>query len=293
MEKVICEIASPLKTWNNRRVDEWIDQIAHVINTQQIKLINLSEVIEEERLEKRNIPYIPKMDNVQFARLLKKKMPNTSPILCKISTRVSKSNFLKWVDKAYLDGIRYLVVVGSLHSDPTGNSFTVNEAANQIKQLHPDIIVGGIVIFNRENEVKRILDKVHNGIDFFISQIIFETSTMKSVLQELQLSCQKTDSLMPQMYISLAPAAGIKDIAFMRWLGVDIPSAVLTRITGGGDEAIQFRTFAVVQQIINEVIEFTHVSDIPLGFNIEHILYGNLSLAEELIHEAKNRMTCV
>jgi len=289
MAKIICEIASPSLTWSEDRIQDWVSQTCALLKRQGVDTINLAEVIDEKREGSRCIEFVPKMDNIKFAEMLHQHLPRLVSILCKISTHVPKEQFAQWIRLAHQHGIRNIVVVGSMHQDLSGRSYTVAEAGHYIKEHFPDIKVGGIIIFSRAGEALRVVEKLENGIDFFLSQIIFETSNLKQVMLELKKHCSDKDILLPHVYVGLAPAAKRKDIEFLRWLGIEFPSAVLSYLTSS-DDGVEERTFEVVERVLDEVIDFSHAMSIPLGFNIEHIMYGNLSLGERLISTVKSRM---
>ena len=131
---------------------------------------------------------------------------------------------------------------------------------------------------------------MNSGIDFFISQIIFETANLKQVALNLSKYCKEEGIKFPRIYISLSPASRCKDIEFMKWLGVEFPSAVMLHLTEGNDENVEARTFEVLERVLEELFHFMVMEQIELGFNIEHVTYTNLELAEKLVLDVKRRL---
>lgn len=290
MRKIICEIAAPQLSWSPDRVFEWTKQVTQMLQMQKIHQVNLSEIIDEEREGKRCIDFHPKMESLQFATLLHEQSPNLELILCKISTHHPKKQFEEWVKKAYEKGIRKIVVVGAMQPDHSGESYNVTQAARFITRQYPQIEVGGIIIFSRPDEELRILDKMRNGITFFLSQIIFESANLKQVMLELQKLCRQQQRVLPDVYIGIAPAKSSRDIQFLRWLGVEFPSAIYSHLTSARScLLIEEDAMEIVERVIDEVVEFAQLAEVPLGFNIEHVMYGNLGLAERLIAKVTNR----
>lgn len=291
MEKIICEIATPQLSWQIEKVMEWTYHVTHILKKEKIFTVNLSEVIDEERGEKRNIDFHPKMDNIEFAELLIQTNPAIDLILCKITTHYPKHDFEEWVQKAYQKGFKKIVIVGAMNPDYSGNSYNVIQAAQYMKKKFPDIKIGGIIIFNRPLEHQKIIEKMQNGITFFLSQIVFESANLKKVMTELKQLCLQRNLPFPSIHVGIAPAKSVKDIEFLHWLGVEFPSAIYSHLTNHKNGTIEKDTFAVVERLIHEILDFSKTMQIPLGFNVEHIMYGNLALAERLISMVKTQIS--
>jgi len=180
--------------------------------------------------------------------------------------------------------------VGGESHKITYKGFSVTEAAAFIEQSIPDMQVGGITIFTRKDEAKRIVAKVKSGITFFLSQIIFETHTMKQVLMGLRRWWWDEGLEFPDVYVSLAPAARVRDIEFMQWLGVEFPPAVLSYLTDKDEKRVEVRTFEVLERLVDDLINFMDKENFDLGFNIGHVVYANLELSERLIELVTSRL---
>jgi len=244
-------------------------------------------VDETTRNKERTVPFKEKIDNVDFSLFLNER-EEIFPIINKICVRLKKKEFEKWVENAYEKGIRHILLVGGESSKIKYPGYSVSEAARYIKRNFPDIKLGGITIFTRNKEPYRILEKMKSGIEFFVSQIIFETSNMKQVLLHLWRLTKIENFEFPKIYISLAPAKRIKDIEFMKWLGVEFPTAVHFYITEN-ERKVESRTFEVIERMLDEIFDFTEREKIKVGFNIEHVMYSNLELSEKIIEEIKRR----
>jgi 5,10-methylenetetrahydrofolate reductase len=167
--------------------------------------------------------------------------------------------------------------------------YSVQEAAEYVRGEFPDLRLGGITIFTRSHEAERIVAKIKSGIDFFCSQIVFETANMKQVLSQLARLTREEGLKFPDVYISFTPASRIRDIEFMTWLGVEFPSAVLAYLVEQ-EERIEERAFEVVERVIGEIFDFMQKENITLGFNVEHVMYSNLELSERILGRVLERM---
>ncbi|NLI98343.1 hypothetical protein GX441_06755 [bacterium] len=293
MDRVIFEIITPPETWAPQKVDEWAQRICDILKRHSLRYLNIPEVVNETRDGDRRVRYIPKMDNVSFAKVLARTCPGAVPVLNKISVRIPRPEFEAWVQKVYEQGVRHFVIVGGELPDYPYPGYTVSEAASLIKRSFKDAKVGGITIFTRPHEAERIAAKIEAGMDFFVSQIIFETANLKHVLIELDKilpqSSLDAQARFPDIYVSLAPAARIRDIEFMMWLGVEIPSAILAYLAKD-DEEVEERTFEINMRVQEEIFEFISKKGYRLGFNVEHVIYTNLGLSERLVDEITERM---
>lgn len=287
MDKVIFEIITPPETWSEDKINEWASRVCDILTRHRLRFLNIPEVVAETRNGERKVRYIAKMDNVKFAGVLGKACPDAVPALNKISVRITKGEFERWVGEVYEQGVRHLVLVGGELPDYPYPGYSVTDAARWIKAAYPDMTLGGITIFTRPHEADRIKSKMDAGLEFFVSQIIYETSNLKHVMIELA-KITGTDAL-PQVYISFAPASRIRDIEFMMWLGVEFPSAILAYLAKD-DDYVEDRTMEINRRTQDEIFEFIHNKGYRLGFNVEHVIYTNLDLSERLVDEITERM---
>ena len=285
MDRIIFEIITPPETWDRAKVEEWAGRICEILKSHALRSLNIPEVVNETRNGERRVRYIPKIDNVSFARILARACPDSVPVLNKISVRLRKPEFEKWVNGIYEQGVRRLVVVGGELPDYPYPGYSVLEATEWIKSNFKDMEAGGITIFTRPHEAERIAAKMRAGVDFFVSQIIYETANFKQVMIELE----KIEKRFPPIYVSLAPAARIRDIEFLLWLGVEIPSAILAYLAKD-EEGVEERTCEINMRVLEEIFQFIEKKSYRLGFNVEHVIYTNLGLSERLLEEILERM---
>lgn len=292
MEPIIFEIVPPPVTWSDEKISSYCNDVINTLREQNITTIAIPEVIDEVRdpAQPRKSQFPNKLDNILFSDMLQKLQPDLNCILFKISVRLPKKEFLAWVDIIYQKGIRHIVLIGRDRDDIRYPGFEVMEAAKFLKKHYPDLHCGAITIFTRENEVERILKKMEAGIEFFVSQIIYEAANMKYVLLHLARECKLKGIEMPRFYLSLAIASKTRDIEFMKWLGVEFPTAVFTHLTSDPEHDVEEESLEAVDSTLDEVLHFAEKEHISLGFNIEHIMFSNLHLSGKLCKVIKQRI---
>lgn len=291
MEQIIFEILPPPATWEDERVDKWSSDVCEMLKRENFSLVTLPEIVyETHEGSERSIAYIPKFDNLHFASILTEQISSLEIIPNKISVRLTRNQFESWVEHIYNKGIRHLVLVGGEHSAQSYPGYNVIDATRYVKGKFPDMKVGGITIFTRKGEARRIVEKMKAGMDFFFSQIILEASNMKVVMLKLNKLCKEENLPFPEVYLSLALATKIKDIEFMRWLGVEFPTAIHSYLTESEDN-IEERSEEVVDMLLDEIFSFKERENIKIGFIIEHVMYNNLYLSEKLFNDVRKRLT--
>ncbi|MGA8163493.1 MAG: mycobacterial-type methylenetetrahydrofolate reductase [Waddliaceae bacterium] len=290
MDPLFYEVIPPPKNWPKDKILQWTNDICCMLQREKIKAINLPEVINEQRNKERTTPFREKIDNIEYAKLIRTQYPDAAIVPNKVCVHLPKGAFLDWVDDAYGMGIRQLILVGGEHRAIDYPGPPVLEAASLIKERYPDLLLGGITIFTRRDEVHHILQKMKHGIDFFVSQIIFETANMKCVLLNLQKLCQSAEHPMPRIYLSLALATKKSDIQFMQWLGVEFPTAILSFFLDGEEEQLASRVLEVMDFLLEEIKFFLSKTRLKIGVNIEQVMYGNQESGEHLLTLVKRRL---
>ena len=90
------------------------------------------------------------------------------------------------------------------------------EAARLVKSINLPVSLGGITIPSRVNEPERIRKKHSQGVDFFTSQVMFDSNDLVWLIQRL-------NGVEARIFISFAPISNRRNLDFLRWLGADIP----------------------------------------------------------------------
>lgn len=291
MDKLIYEVIPPPLKWSSAQLKEWTRKILNLLKEEEIRSINIPEVVSESRERERTVPLLEKIDTLEFIEHLLDHKASIIPIPNLITVHRSEKELLEWVKAAYNKGIRHLILVGGESSSLTYRGLQVAEAAELLSEHFPELKLGGITIFTRKDEPSRILHKMESGIEFFVSQIIYETANMKCVLLNLAKLCQGAGYSLPRVYLSLAPAAKKSDIAFLEWLGVEFPTALHSYFLGGDDENVEGRVDEMIDFVLEELRYFISRKHFNLGFNVEQVMYHNHTSAERLIKHMKQRLT--
>lgn len=290
MDKLIYEVIPPQKSWTAEQTKEWISSLITLLGEQQISTVIVPEVVSESRDGERTVPIMEKIDAFDFIDQLLSQNPSLTAIPNKITVYHSEDTLLKWVEKAYKRGIRQLILVGGKKSSISYPGLSVKQSAKLIKAHFPNLLLGGITIFTRKQEHLRILEKMEHGIDFFVSQIIYETANMKCVLLNVAKLCENNKCSLPRVYLSLAPASKKADIKFLEWLGVEFPTALHSYFMSAEENQVEERVDEMIDFVLEELRYFITHKHFDLGFNIEQVMYHNDQNTKSLIKHVKERL---
>ena len=152
------------------------------------------------------------------------------------------------------------------------------EAARLVKSINLPVSLGGITIPSRVNEPERIRKKHSQGVDFFTSQVMFDSNDLVWLIQRL-------NGVEARIFISFAPISNRRNLDFLRWLGADIPRDLDRFLLGSehGDaapaETCLERSLNLAQRILMDVFDNLPPDPPPIGLNIEHITAKNFAPA--------------
>ena len=144
---------------------------------------------------------------------------------------------------------------------------------------------GRITIPSRLGEGERIRRKQTAGLDFFTTQVLFDSNDIVWLIQQL-------NGVEARVFLSFAPVTHSKDIQFLRWLGADIPQHLdgfLLRGETAGSSAASNRarhptdasdlcferSLDLARRILMDVFDNLPPDPPPIGLNVEHINQRN------------------
>ncbi|MFQ6013352.1 MAG: hypothetical protein ACE5LS_06885 [Thermoplasmata archaeon] len=246
-----------------------------------VDAINLPEIADENF---RGEPFYRNLDPREFAMVLRKQLGPQEIIANKIVVHLeggpeALARWTRATQKEY--GIANIVAVGGSSSRYRYPGPTVLEA-NALMREH-GLLCGNIMIPERREEARRMLQKTERGADFFTTQVIFAPDNLLKVLAAYDERCRERGVTPATVFVSFAPVSDGDDLDFLRWLGVDIGPETTRRLTsqGTGGIAASSVDLAVAnwEHILAQNGAFRRVS---LGLNVEYINRHNFRHAPEM-----------
>lgn len=242
------------------------------INNLDIDALILYDVQEEtDRVEQqRPFPYLPTIDAATYSDeyLNHLRVPQ---IIYRCVGRYSEEQFVKWVT-AGTDRERYSVYVGASSSKQEIH-LDLSEASIISSRLNSHLTFGGVVIperhMKKNDEHLRVQNKIKNGCSFFISQATYNVEASKNFLSDYYYYCLNNELDMVPILFNLAPCGSEKTLAFMKWLGISIPTWLENELKYSSD--VLEKSIRLSQRIFEEILDFALEKGIPVGCSVESV----------------------
>ena len=271
-------------------LNSYAERISSLLSQTHIDAINIPEVHEENARGLRPVKNLERAEAREFGRLLQDNV-GIEAIVNRVTVHNDLDYQKSWIKETFYDyDIENLILVGGESSDIKYPGPSVNETSEYItRDLNAgrfDFFCGGITIPSRKIESVRLLKKGSNGIEFFTSQVLYDGKKIKKMLKYYDDVCKENNVLPRRILLSFAPVSSKKNIDFLKWLGVEIPSQTEKRLTNKktsmSDESLEIAS-EILKGILNnnEKLRIT----VPIGLNVEHIMSYNFQSSINMLQE--------
>jgi 5,10-methylenetetrahydrofolate reductase len=267
-------------------IDETLTELKRV--TQFVDGVNLPEILDEARGTERTSKFVPRVEPRSLGSRIQREL-GAEVVLNRVVVHDPKPE--AWFRETSLErDLRQIILVGGESAGVRYPGPNVMEAAALVRREGLPIMLGGITIPSRKNESERLRAKAKAGINFFTSQVLFDSNDVVWLVQRL-------NGLQARVFLSFAPVSHRRDLQFLRWLGADIPQN-LDRFLLGSEEAAAppastclERSLDLAQRILMDVFDNLPPDPPLLGLNIEHINRRNFSPAIKMLDRLGNLYT--
>lgn len=240
----------------------------------RVDAINIPEIHDEDRPGERTSKFIERVEPRILGSRIKREL-GIDVVINRVTVHDSEPE--RWFRETAGEwDIPNWVLVGGESKEITYPGPNPAEAARLVKSLDLPVSLGGITIPSRVNEPERIRKKHEQGVDFFTSQVMFDSNDLVWLIQRL-------NGVEARIFISFAPVTNRRDLQFLRWLGVDIPRDLDRFLTGSDQgeaataETCLERSINLAQRILMDVFDNLPPDPPPIGLNIEHITRKNFT----------------
>ena len=240
----------------------------------RVDAINIPEIHDEDRPGERTSKFVERVEPRILGSRIKREL-GIDVVINRVTVHDAEPQ--RWFRETAGEwDIPNWVLVGGESKEITYPGPNPAEAARLVKSLNLPVSLGGITIPSRVNEPERIRKKHEQGVDFFTSQVMFDSNDLVWLIQRL-------NGVEARIFISFAPISTPRDLQFLRWLGVDIPQD-LDRFLIGPEkgevtaaETCLERSINLAQRILMDVFDNLPPDPPPIGLNIEHITRKNFT----------------
>jgi len=281
-------------------IESYAEKICTLLSQTHIDAINIPEVHAEESRGERPVNDNERAEPREFGRLIQDSVGIES-IVNRVTVLETPDAQTDWFRSTHDDfGIDNIVLVGGESSSIDYPGPSVTESSAIIRKINSDcgidIFCGGISLPSRKVESMRMLKKGVSGVDFFTTQVLYDSDDIMKMLGHYQRVCDENNQNPKRVLLSFAPISTMKNLDFLKRLGVEIPEETERFLTEDLDE-IKDRSIEVSMKVLEDILG--HVSEtgisVPLGLNIEHIMSYNFRHSVSLLQmmSKKYRKFCM
>jgi len=285
---VVYEILPPRE--KDGTLNSYAEKISSLLSQTHIDAINIPEVHDENGRGKRPVQNLERAEAREFGRLLQDNV-GIEAIVNRVTVHEEMDAQKNWIKETFYDyDIENLVLVGGESSKIQYEGPTVNAASEYItRDLNSgrfDFFCGGITIPSRKIESERLLRKGSNGIEFFTTQVLYDSEKINKMLKYYNKICEKNKVIPRRILLSFAPVSSSKNITFLKWLGVEIPTQTEKRLINEKSN-MSNKSLEIATEILNDILENNEKNRIkvPIGLNVEHIMSYNFQHSINMLQE--------
>ena len=282
---VVYEILSPRE--KDGTLNSYAENISSLLAQTHIDAINIPEVRDESGRGERPVKNQLRAEPREFGKLLQD-IVGIESIVNRVVVHQTLEKEMVWFEETYNKyEIENLITVGGESRNITYPGPSVNEALEAIKQnLTLDVLCGGISIPSREKESRKLIEKSKNGSEFFTTLVLYDSSKIIKMISHYQKRCDEQNTFPRRLLLSFAPVSSKKNIKFLKWLGVDIPTDT-EKYLNENDQIMTERSMEIAINVLNETLTFLNENKIvvPIGLNVEHIMSYNFQASIEMLQE--------
>lgn len=250
-------------------------------------LYDIDDESDRNRHE-RPFAYLPTMDPAVYHSEYLDQL-NLPAVIYRCVGKYQADQLTGWMRSVDPDQVLTVFVGASSAGKPV---LTQLPAAYQLRQSHrPRLRLGGVAIGERyakgQDEHLRLLAKQERGVSFFISQVVYDVDTTKSLLSDYAYTCAERGVQPRPILLTLSVCGSLKTLDFMRWLGIGIPRWLDNALRHAADPLVES-----YQQCLTNAADlagFCHRLGLPFGFNVESVSIRKVEIdaAMELAREVR------
>ena len=282
---VVYEILPPRQ--KDGTLNSYAENISSLLSQTHIDAINIPEVRDEVARGERPVKNQIRAEPREFGKLLQD-IVGIEAIVNRVVVHQELEKEMEWFEETYTNfEIENLITVGGESRKIKYPGPSVNRALKAIKDNSKlNILCGGISIPSREKESLNLIEKSTNGSEFFTTQVLYDSSKIIKMISHYQKRCDEQNTFPRRLLLSFAPVSSKKNIDFLKWLGVEIPSETESFLNENEKNMVE-RSMEISVGVLEETLSFLNENKIvvPIGLNVEHIMSYNFQSSIEMLQE--------
>ena len=252
--------------------------------------------IQEEKgrtPEPRPFPFRKLDDPSHFAKVLKD-VSGKESVVYKCVAESDPGGFDGWLNKAIDDyGVNAYNLVGGASSANQYSGPTIPDVAAKLNK-RKQCAHGGVTIAERHikkgNEHETLVKKGELGMQWFISQAIYDPEPMIKLLKEYGALCRQRNIEPKRVVLTFAPCGREKTMRFIKWLGVTVPEDIEREILDAEDKV--GKSVDLLCAMCKKILDETKGCGVPLGISVESvsIFKNEINAAHELFRRTQSML---
>lgn len=220
--------------------------------------------------QERPFPYLPTMDPAAFHadHLGSWDRP---VIVYRCVGKYSESELEDWLTAADVDRVMGVFVGAS--SRDKGVRTGLTQAYALRSRVREDMPLGAVAITERYtrsgDEHVRMLTKQERGCGFFVTQVVYDVAATKSLVSDYFYTCAQKGVPPRPVIFTLSVCGSLKTLAFLHWLGVDVPRWLENALRYSDDPLAE--SYQQCVATARELVDFCRGLGMPFGFNVESV----------------------
>jgi hypothetical protein len=218
--------------------------------------------------EPRPFPFSPKIDPLTYAYQDLKIGQLPRVVYHAVASQPERA-FERWIARLRAcGGVAVLVGAPSRVTVPV---LPLTKAYELWRAHEPARPLGGVVIAERHRstgtEAARVLRKVQQGCQFFVSQTVWDIDATKQLLLDVLRQHERSGLPLPHIIVTLSPCGSRQTLDFQEWLGVSVPAVIQRELRQSRD--MLGDSVKLACELYGELQNFAADLGIPLGCNVE------------------------
>lgn len=266
-------ISPPKAISTPEKIQEIADKGLSILRTLDIDALVVYDLQDEaERTsEERPFPFVSCLDPHVYASQYLHEL-SIPKIIYRPAGKFTKDELTQWLSDIHSQSL-YPLFVG-LPSPDSIPKTSLPDAYRIWRENHQHhSVIGAVTIPERhailKDEEKRMLDKMSNGVSYFISQCIFNVDYTKKMLEDVVAACKRDKREIPTVIFTLTLCGSARTLLFLEWLGIHIPDDMKEELRNS-TEPLRLSA-QIATRIAQELSRYCVENQIPFGFNIESV----------------------
>ena len=216
--------------------------------------------------EERPFPYLPTMDPAAYhAEYLGEW--NRPAVIYRCVGKYTEAELQTWLRTADADRVLGVFVGASSKDKSVQTRLSTAHALR--RDVRPDLLLGGVAITERPDEHLQLIAKQEAGCAYFISQVIYSADAAKTMVSDYYYACRERQLAPKPVLFTLSVCGSVKTLAFLKWLGVDVPRWLENSLLHADDTLAESYEHCLANA--RDLIAFCRKLGMPFGFLVESV----------------------